>query len=192
MTNKTNEFGFTLIEMILVVTIILILATFAIPNFMDWRRNMYVKSTARDLFSAMQEARLIAIKNNSTAAIVFDTVNNKFYLCDDSGPDGDWDGAGDFTGTGDNTIVTTYDLSMHINGVQFGPSTIVGITSVDGGVIPADGISYTNDVMTANSRGTGKSGYAYIQNADGDKIYAVGTQSNGNIRFLRWYGGSWQ
>lgn len=193
MIKKTiDESGFTLVELVLVGLIIGIMATFAVPNFTSWRSNMYVKSTARDLFSAMQEARLIAIRNNATSAIVFDTVNNKYYLCDDRGADGFWNGAGDLTGSGDNNIVTTYDLSTHIAGIQFGPSTIMGISSVTGGVIPASGITYTNDVMTANSQGSGKSGYAYIQNRTADKIYAVGTQSNGNIRFLRWNGGVWK
>ncbi len=183
--------GFTLIEMVIVILVASVLSAVAVPRFISWRSNMYVKSAARDLYSAMQEARLKAINQNKDISIVFDTTNSRYYLCDDPGIDNNWTGTDDSTGTGDNNIVQTYDLSVY-SSVRYGPGTITGNNSVSGTTIPADAISYTNDVVTFGSNGISNGGYVYLQNDDGSKVYAVGTQVNGLIRSLKWDGGGWQ
>lgn len=190
--DSNKNCGFTLIELLIVICVIGILAGISIPNFSSWKASSYVKSAARDLYSAMQEARMIAIKDNINTAIVFDSTNNRYYLCDDSGADGDWSGINDNIGTGDNQIVRTYDLQSYKAGVGFGHGTITGNNSVTGAAFPADDISYASNVLIINTQGIGTGGYAYIQNPDGSRVYAVGTQTSGLVRLLRWDGGGWQ
>lgn len=186
--------GFTIIELLIVIVITAVIATIAIPNFMSWRTGMYVKAAARDLYSSIQETRMMAINTNSTLAIVFDTTNNRYYRCDDPGTDGNWDSVGDTTGTGDNNKIQTYDLSYQ-GRVQYSLGAVTGGTSVPGGVFPADGISYTtpNNVLTINSRGiTTAAGYVYLENQAATRSYALGTTTSGRVKLWKWDGGNWK
>lgn len=184
--------GFTLIELMIVIAIIGISASMAGPNLMAWFDNLSVKSAARDLYSAMQQARMIAVEQNASVAIVFDTTNSRYYICSDPGADGNWDSAGDMTGTGDNAIERRVSLlsSAYKNRVQFGngnATTPVGATF-------GDFITYasTDNVLVINSRGIGDAGYVYLTNPNNGTAYAVGTRSSGLVRLLKWYGTAWQ
>jgi len=189
---QTNNSGFTLIELGVVLAIISILAMLTLPNFGSWRTNMSLKSASRDLYATLQEARILAIKNNAETAVVFDITNSRYYLCDDQGADGDWTGTNDDVGTGDNTIIKTGNLTSDNRPIQFGSGSVPAGNSVSGGALPGDGISYSNNCVTMNSRGTGKAGYVYIEDEDSTRTYAVGTRSSGLVRLLIWDGGDWQ
>lgn len=189
---KTRNSGFTLVELGVVLAVLSIMAMLTIPNFDSWRTNMLMKSASRDLYSTLQEARLLAIKNNDDTAVVFDTANNRYHLCDGQGADGSWTGANDALGTGDNSIVRTGDLTSDNLTVQYGSGIVPAGNSVSGGALPGDGITYASNCVTMNSRGTGKAGYVYIEDGDSTLAYAVGTQSSGLIRLLKWDGGTWQ
>ena len=71
---QSNMQGFTLVEIIIVVTVMAILAAIAIPNFISWVPNFRLKSAARDLYSTMQKVRLEAVKRNADIGISFSTV----------------------------------------------------------------------------------------------------------------------
>lgn len=176
-----------------VLTIIAVLSLVAIPSFQSWRTDMNVKAAARDLYSAMQEARMQAVKENFDTAIVFDTANNRYYLCDDPGADLIWNGTNDSIGTGDNSILRTYDLNSYRNDVLYGTGNIPAGNSVSGGAFPASFTSYANDILVINSRGIStQSGYVYIQNQDNNRTYAIGTLTSGLVRLRKWQGDSWQ
>lgn len=181
--------GFTMIEMMVVIAIIAITASLAVPSLVVWVSNLSIKSAARDLYSAMQEVRMIAVKQNASAAIVFDTVNSRYYICSDPGADNDWDSAADMTGTGDNVIERTVSL-FYRGKVEFGngnATTPVGSTF-------GDFITYTSpdNVLVVNSRGIGSAGYVYFTNPDNGTAYAVGTRSSGLVKLLKWIGAAWQ
>ena len=63
--------GFTAVEVVIVVAILLALAAVAIPNLSRWASNQRLKSVARDLFTHFQHARLEAVKRNSNIALNF-------------------------------------------------------------------------------------------------------------------------
>ena len=61
--------GFTMIELIVILAIIAILATVATLSLPGWRDNMTLRTTARDVVSYFQFARIEAAKRNATASI---------------------------------------------------------------------------------------------------------------------------
>jgi type IV fimbrial biogenesis protein FimT len=79
--------GFTTLELLVVVSILLIMAAIALPNLSGWARNQRLKGVARDLFSHFQFARLEAIKRSTTIALAFNPgageVGNYTVFVDD-------------------------------------------------------------------------------------------------------------
>ena len=61
--------GFTMIELIVILAVIAILATIATLSLPGWRDNMTLRTTARDVVSYFQFARIEAAKRNATASI---------------------------------------------------------------------------------------------------------------------------
>lgn len=61
---KLKQNGFTLTEVIVVVAIMAIIATIAIPPFLQWQRNLAYRTTAREIASMLQDARNRTIHDN--------------------------------------------------------------------------------------------------------------------------------
>jgi prepilin-type N-terminal cleavage/methylation domain-containing protein len=64
--------GFTLIELMVVIAIILILAGITVPNIIAWLPKYRLNQAANDIQSMIQNARLRAIKENARIVILFD------------------------------------------------------------------------------------------------------------------------
>jgi len=71
---KKNNYGFTLVELMIGIAIIAILTATAIPAIKAWIPNYRLKAAGRDLFSTLQKVRLLSVKNNSNHAVLFDTA----------------------------------------------------------------------------------------------------------------------
>jgi type IV fimbrial biogenesis protein FimT len=63
--------GFSLAELMTVIAIIGIMTAFAVPGFIKWLPNYYLKSAARDLRGSFQLARTTAIKSGTNCTITF-------------------------------------------------------------------------------------------------------------------------
>lgn len=192
MNQQEKAAGFTFTELVIVIAVIGVLSSIAVSNFFPWFNALSAKSAARDLYAAMQETRLTAINANQDAAIVFDILNNQYYLCDDPGPDASWSGPNDNTGTGDNNIVRTVDLSLYKNTPRYGHGAVPAGNSATGGAFPAGAISYANFALIFNSQGVGTGGYVYLEDQSSRVAYAVGTRTSGLVKMWRWNGGNWE
>ncbi|UCD81154.1 MAG: GspH/FimT family pseudopilin [Desulfobacterales bacterium] len=83
--------GFTLWEVMTVLGIMAVLSTIAIPHFLGWLPKYRLGSAARDILSAMQYARLRAVKDNVDVRVNFDKDNNKFLIFPDYDSDDNQD-----------------------------------------------------------------------------------------------------
>jgi len=66
---KSLPTGFTLIELIVSITIVAILATIAVPSFTEFSASQRVKAAASNLFISILRARSEAIKRDATVTL---------------------------------------------------------------------------------------------------------------------------
>ena len=72
--------GFTLMEVLVVIAILGILAAASIPAFSVWLPNYRLKRASSDLYSNMQLARMVAIKQNQNCSINFSTGPDQYTI----------------------------------------------------------------------------------------------------------------
>lgn len=63
--------GFTLLEMMVVIAIIAITSSIAIPNMFSFVAGMRLRSASRDMFTTFQNTRMKAIRQSSRWAVQF-------------------------------------------------------------------------------------------------------------------------
>ncbi|HEX4545004.1 MAG TPA: prepilin-type N-terminal cleavage/methylation domain-containing protein [Candidatus Acidoferrum sp.] len=83
--------GFTMVEIVIVVAIVLIVTAIAIPSITTAIYNIRLRSAASDLAGLMQQARILASKNNATYPVVFGVRNGAQIAFVDLNGNGIWD-----------------------------------------------------------------------------------------------------
>lgn len=179
-----RESGFTVVELVIVLTIITVLVAVTVPTASVWLPNYYLRKASMGIFANMQYAKSEAVRLDSPYAVVFDPGNDRFSLASGPGADGVF-------GTGnDDDIVHTINLADYGNNIVFGTGSATVNFDDGGGTFPADSVSYANNAVVFDSRGMCNSGSVYLQNPD--RAYAVGTLMSGVLRIAGWSSGAWQ
>ena len=184
--------GFTLIELLVAMAIVATLAGIAIPNFFSWLPDIRMKAAARDLFSKLQEIRLLAIKENANYSIAFNVATNCYSLRNDWGNDNLPNTNDPGEGDGVNSIAETFQtisFTDYGSGVAFGAGAATDDVSGSGW---ADGpMTYVPAEVRFNPKGiASRNGYVYITNQNNVECMAVGTLTSGAVRMLRSFGGN--
>ncbi len=187
--SKVADRGFSLMELMVVLGVITIMSAIALPRVVEWRENARLKSAARDLYSSLQKARLLAVKTNREYAIEFDTNLNSYTLVN-SGDDRD------YSQKTDNQPEQTVYLNSYGSGVKYGHKPATKEATVSAGTFggnTADNVSHINNVVVFNSRGMlNNTGYIYLNNNAESLSYAVGTpQVSGGLVLKKWGGSDW-
>jgi type II secretory pathway pseudopilin PulG len=173
--------GFTTIELVVIIVIMGILATIAIPGFSRWLPNYRLRAAARDMFSNFQHAKLTAVKRHQTCAITFnqdiggtvydyvvyvDTISNLVF--DDPGDE----------------VLTTVLFSERYKGVIF-DTTEGGGDGVDfiDNANSCPTLGFLSNGFTIDSGGNPVSGSVFLINPNG-RERAVAVSAAGNITII--------
>ena len=170
--------GFTLIELVIVIVVLVILAAVSVPIFLSWLPEYRLRSAADDLYAHLQHSKIQAIRNNNNWALQFVESSNSYTIYSDYKDSSD-------TGT----AVRTINLSDHGSGVGYGNGNAP--QNATGAAAPFNNVTYLNNWVVFNRRGmVNILGYVYLSNNAGS-ARAVGTPAMaGVVRLRRWAGGS--
>ena len=75
-----NKKGVTLIEIIVVLVIIAIAATLAVPNIAAWLPNYRLRTATRDIVSTMRTAQIKAVSTNLEHRVQFNTEQGSYII----------------------------------------------------------------------------------------------------------------
>lgn len=70
---KGPQAGFSLIELVLTIGVILIVSTWAMPSFLNYYRSARVRSGAQTVSAYLNQARQLAIKTNGAVCVTSTT-----------------------------------------------------------------------------------------------------------------------
>ena len=197
----SNRQGFTLIEIMVTLVVIAIAAALATPSLMLMAPNMALKTAARDLYSKLHEAKMLAIKENNPVRVRF---NGSYYYIDldefgDPGYGNYTPSAVDnFTDENGDGLYNTGELYNDVNGDgEYSGEIAINFADYGYGINLGTGKATANwsgvafkqaVVLTFNSRGSSNAGSIYLENRNKDVSYAVTVRSTGSIKTFKYSG----
>jgi prepilin-type N-terminal cleavage/methylation domain-containing protein len=121
--------GFTLLELMVVICILAVLATFTTPNIISWLEGRRLSQASRDVFAAVQAARLRAVKERANAVVRFNTANNTFVAFVDDGGGVPANAGNNIQDAGETVFKSGTFSTVSITGANFGGNAFVSFTT---------------------------------------------------------------
>jgi type IV fimbrial biogenesis protein FimT len=169
-----NSKGFSLVELMVVLAIIVIIGVISAPNIVTGIPKYRIKAAAQDITSQLRRARAVAVRENRTVTIVFDNAQDH-YLADGRR----------FPHSG--TLSDSYG-----SGVAYGFGS-AGNNAIDGGGLPGSPVDFAGSPgqVAFNSQGLANPGAVYVTN-NRQQAYCVVVTAAGGISMMRWADGTWR
>jgi prepilin-type N-terminal cleavage/methylation domain-containing protein len=180
--------GFTLLELVMVIAIITIVGAISTPAYLNYIASSRLKSNAVQIYSLLQEAKMLAIKNGAPSHVFFDTSSSppSMTIYSDQGTNASWNNGGD------DKVYCQYCFESTI---KYGHGDAsVNATASKGTYFASDNVTHGGNDLDFTALGTSNppSGYVYIQNANNES-YSIGTLSpTGLINIKHWTGENWR
>ena len=171
--------GFTLLEIMIVMTIVAILSVVAVPGFLSKMPERRLRAAAREVYSNLQQARLLAIKENQVKRLRIVTAGTGSYYLDDNN-NSVWDAPPE----------KGVDLSTYQD-VGYGRGSAT--RNWKGELCATPGNCSQATLLSFRDDGTGSVlGTVYLQNTDTPReCYAVTVQNSGAIKIRSFDGSTW-
>ena len=142
--------GFTFLELVVIISIIGLIAAIAAFGIPEWRRNVTLRTTARDVISSFQFARVEAAKRNAEILVQVTVGGAGVGLCTVFVDNGQGGGTADDSTPNGNETIRILDLP---------PRVSISSTSISPYVF--------------NTRGIPTSGGGTVRLTNGDRTYDV-------------------
>jgi type IV fimbrial biogenesis protein FimT len=174
--------GFTLVELLIVVTVLSLVATVAIPSFNSYRDQCCVKAVMEDICNMMREAKQNALCADKDYGITFNPDLGKVSLVSGRGNDDKWN-------TDDDPVVRSISLAAKGGGLRFGYGSCGPLPDL---AATTDGITFnTNNTMVCNTDLTGNAGTVYLISRSGSAMALVVNSEDFSYVLWRWGGKKW-
>jgi type IV fimbrial biogenesis protein FimT len=83
-----NEFGFSLLELLVIIAVFAILSSLATPAFLQWRSDAKLRDAVSSLRGDLEMAKLRAMRENEFVAVLFNTNDYLVFIDDGAGAGG--------------------------------------------------------------------------------------------------------
>lgn len=184
--NRSSR-GFTLIELVVILAIMLAVAAFTLPEFFAIINRSKLEGTARQTATLMRAARLEAIKQSCYGVVMIDTANERVVAFADN----DRDGLYEPTNTPPERFIGQVDLPARVHFEdEVGDR---GLLSVDG--LENDDTAVTlpaYQVMYEQNGSVLDIGALRFADEKGNLLEVrVEPRTTGRVEVLKWQGGDW-
>ena len=175
-SSMTRTGGYSIIELIVTLSVMGIVASIAIPGFSRWLPDYQLKTATTELYSNLQLAKMYAVRDNTEWSIVFLASCYGFKK--------------------ENVLQTEPPFELvwlyeYKGGVDYGAGSATDDVPGNGSA-PADFVTFPGDEIVFTPRGMADNeGYVYLQNQK-NVTYAVGALTTGLIIMRRWTGAAWE
>ena len=152
--------GFTLIELITIMIIVIILLGVGIPAYRNWLPDMNLRSAIRNIKSDIELAKSTAIRNNTSCALAFNTANPGSYtVFVDDGEGGGT--ANNLIQDGGESSLKSISMPKNVTMIAGGDTDFDGKKAVG---FNSRGIPYTYDDGTSQAKDLAAPGTVALQN----------------------------
>jgi prepilin-type N-terminal cleavage/methylation domain-containing protein len=174
--------GFTLVEFLVVTTVIVVISTIAIPVFSSYYDGCCLNAAVAEIAGMVKEAKQRALIDEKYYALGFDPVACKVSLIAAKGRDGKWNSA-------DDQVVRSFRLADKGGGLSFGYG---GYGPLPGLAKDPDGITFqSNNTLVCNADLTGSAGAVYIITRRGAAMALTMNSTDFGYTLYRWSGKKW-
>ncbi len=199
-----NQKGFSLIELIVVITIIAIAVGIIIPVYSSMKPTIRINGAARQIMGDLMWAKMRAVSENNDYVIIFgsagpDLSNDTYYIYDDDDSDFNPPTVGTETGELVKTVVISDEYKETGYGYVTGINKTDNITLLAGDAVtftPADGTIWFK--FKPNGRSNKNGGIYLILDEDEtsgskDRSRAVTVLQTGRVRIYNYNNaGNWE